>query len=276
MVVEPIPETEQALAQLSNTTPVDLVASLQDQVARAKEIVPELMGASLAATAEGLTFTFVASSQLIATLDALQYLDGGPCVQAVRRRGVVDVPVVDALDEGQWELFSQAEATAGVAATLSLPVLSGDRATGSVNLYASRSGAFRGRQFGQMLQQSVDQRPTAEPVVRRLARGERRGGRRNWTKFRILGPAGGEALRPCRFPAMRAVRGDGRPACMRYNDRSPRKAAPVPLGRDGPVRTPHAAGFEPAGLIAGPLWSRSPRSPAKVLHGSCFDQAAGV
>ena len=89
MVVEPIPETEQALAQLSNTTPVDLVASLQDQVARAKEIVPELMGASLAATAEGLTFTFVASSQLIATLDALQYLDGGPCVQAVRQRGVV-------------------------------------------------------------------------------------------------------------------------------------------------------------------------------------------
>ena len=145
MVVEPIPETEQALAQLSNTTPVDLVVSLQDQVARAKEIVPELMGASLAATAEGLTFTFVASSQLIATLDALQYLDGGPCVQAVRRRGVVDVPVVDALEEGQWELFSKAEATAGVAATLSLPVLSGDRATGSVNLYASRSGAFRGR-----------------------------------------------------------------------------------------------------------------------------------
>ena len=145
IVVEPIPETEQALAQLSNTTPVDLVASLQDQVARAKEIVPELMGASLASTAEGLTFTFVASSQLIATLDALQYLDGGPCVQAVRQRGVVDVPVVDALDEGQWELFSKAEATAGVAATLSLPVLSGDRATGSVNLYASRSGAFRGR-----------------------------------------------------------------------------------------------------------------------------------
>ena len=145
MVVEPIPETEQALAQLSNATPVDLVASLQEQVSRAKEIVPELMGASLASTAEGLTFTFVASSQLIATLDALQYLDGGPSVQAVRQRGLVDVPVVDALDEGQWELFSQAEAAAGVAATLSLPVLSGDRATGSVNLYASRSGAFHGR-----------------------------------------------------------------------------------------------------------------------------------
>jgi hypothetical protein len=34
----------------------------------------------LASTAEGLTFTFVASSDLIATLDGLQYLDGGPCI----------------------------------------------------------------------------------------------------------------------------------------------------------------------------------------------------
>jgi GAF domain-containing protein len=145
MFVEPIPETELALAQLSNATRGDLVASLQDQVSRAQEIVPELMGASLAATAEGLTFTFVASSHLIATLDALQYLDGGPCVEAVRQRSIVHVPDVDVLDEGQWELFSKAESAAGVEATLSLPVLSEGQATGSVNLYASRSGAFRGR-----------------------------------------------------------------------------------------------------------------------------------
>jgi len=53
---------------------------------------------------------------------------------------------------------------------------------------------------------------------------------------------------------------------MRYNDRSPRKAAPVPF--EGRFEPRTIAGFEPAGLIAGPLWSRSPRSPAKVLHGS--------
>jgi GAF domain-containing protein len=143
--VEPTPETELALAHLSDATPDDLVASLQHLVSRAQEIVPELMGASLASTAEGLTFTFVASSQLIATLDALQYLDGGPCVEAVRQRDIVEVPDVDVLDEGQWALFSRAESAAGVEATLSLPVLSDGRATGSVNLYASRSGAFLGR-----------------------------------------------------------------------------------------------------------------------------------
>jgi len=71
-----------------------------------------------------------------------------------------------------------------------------------------------------------------------------------------------DVARPSRS---RAVRVGERPAGLRYNDRSLREVASVP---DGPVRTPRAAGLEPASLIAGPLWSRSPRSPAKVLHGS--------
>ena len=143
--VEPIPETEQALAQLSRGGSEDFAAGLTGQVLRAQEIVPELVGVSLASTAEGLTFTFVASNDMVATLDALQYLDGGPCVEAVRAGKSVQVPDADALDERQWELFSQAEAAFGVEATLSLPVLTAGRATGGVNLYASRAGAFRGR-----------------------------------------------------------------------------------------------------------------------------------
>jgi len=123
----------------------DLAAALQSQVSRAQEIVPELVGVSLASTAEGLTFTFMASSDLVSALDAVQYLGGGPCVEAVRDGKRIDVPDADALDERQWELFAQAEAALGVKATLSLPVLTGGRVTGGVNLYASRPGAFRGR-----------------------------------------------------------------------------------------------------------------------------------
>jgi GAF domain-containing protein len=118
---------------------------MQSQVSRAREIVPELVGVSLASTAEGVTFTFVASSDLVASLDALQYLDGGPCVEAVREGRSVDIPDADALDERQWELFSRGESAVGVEATLSLPVLTSGRVTGGVNLYASRAGAFRGR-----------------------------------------------------------------------------------------------------------------------------------
>ena len=142
--VEPIPETQRALAQLSPGGPANLAAELQGQVSQAREVVPELVGVSLASTAEGLTFTFVASSDLIATLDGLQYLDGGPCVEAVRRGEPLEVPDAAALDENEWALFARAESAAGVEATLSLPVLTGDRVTGGVNLYASRAGAFGG------------------------------------------------------------------------------------------------------------------------------------
>ena len=142
--VEPIPETQRALAQLSPGGPANLAAALQSQVSQARQVVPELVGVSLASTAEGLTFTFVASSDLIATLDGLQYLDGGPCVEAVRRGERLEVPDAAALDENEWALFARAESAAGVEATLSLPVLTGDRVTGGVNLYASRAGAFGG------------------------------------------------------------------------------------------------------------------------------------
>jgi GAF domain-containing protein len=57
----------------------------------------------------------------------------------------IDIPDADALDERQWELFSRGESAAGVEATLSMPVLTGGRVTGGVNLYASRPGAFHDR-----------------------------------------------------------------------------------------------------------------------------------
>jgi GAF domain-containing protein len=142
--VEPLPETEAALTELTWSEPSSASVEVQQQVDRAKEIVPELIGVSVTMLREELTFTFVASSELIRVLDGLQYLDGGPCVDAVRDERVIDDPEA-ALDEHQWTLFTRAEAVAGIASTLSLPIVSNGQAICGINFYASRAGAFRDR-----------------------------------------------------------------------------------------------------------------------------------
>jgi len=142
--VEPLPETQAALSELTWAEPSDVSVELQHQVERAKEIVPELVGVSVTMLHDALTFTFVASSEAIAILDAVQYLDGGPCVEAVRHNRVIDDKEA-ALDERQWRLFTRAESVAGIASTLSLPVITEGRAVCGINLYASEAGAFRQR-----------------------------------------------------------------------------------------------------------------------------------
>ena len=57
---------------------------------------------------------------------------------------MVSQDVVDLLDEDRWALFARASSTAGVASSLSLPVLTNDRVVGGINLYASSSEAFTG------------------------------------------------------------------------------------------------------------------------------------
>lgn len=144
--MEPTAETQAALAHLAWAEDSNLARALKGQVAQARAVVPSLLGVSLAWLHEGLTFTFVASSATIATLDAMQYLDGGPCVDALRQDDRVDVPeVAGVLDEGRWQLFSEAEAANGVRATLSLPVLHDEHVACGVNFYAGETHAFEGR-----------------------------------------------------------------------------------------------------------------------------------
>jgi len=51
----------------------------------------------------------------------------------------------DLPNEERWILFAPASAAAGIASTLSLPVLDGERVVGGINLYASTGQAFFGR-----------------------------------------------------------------------------------------------------------------------------------
>lgn len=89
--------------------------------------------------------TLVASTGQIAALDAAQYLYGGPCVEDLEGTEPLNVTIGDLLDEGRWQMYAQASATAGIASSLSLPVMAADRVVGGVNLYASTADAFTGR-----------------------------------------------------------------------------------------------------------------------------------
>jgi GAF domain-containing protein len=111
---------------------------------RALGIVPSLVGFSLGLMPERITLTYVATSERVAQLDAVQYLDGGPCESAVAGAEVVEIEDLDLLDEDQWRLFARAGAAAGVTSTLSLPIVEEGAVHGGVNLYAGTPNAFRG------------------------------------------------------------------------------------------------------------------------------------
>jgi GAF domain-containing protein len=144
--LEPMPETREALAEFIRIQGPDVEDLLADLGQRIADIVPELIGLSLGLPEEGLTFTLLASSAGMAVLDAMQYVDGGPCVEVTEgRMDHVEIDLSDPLDEERWQLFAQASAAAGVASSLSLPIYQDGALVGGVNLYASTGDAFAGR-----------------------------------------------------------------------------------------------------------------------------------
>src|SRR4051794_41163691 len=142
--VEPIPQTREVLEQLLRVGENDVPTRLLQMSRRAVEIVPECVGMSLALLQHGLTFTLASSSETIAGLDAVQYLDGGPCIDGAADGGEIEVD--DLLGEKAWQMFAEASAAAGIRSSLTLPILDSDGAVlGTVNLYGSTPDAFEGR-----------------------------------------------------------------------------------------------------------------------------------
>jgi hypothetical protein len=141
-VLEPIPPTSETLRELGKYGDTEVADVLLGMGTRMTAVVPELVGLSLALVKEGLTFTLVASNELVAQLDAVQYLGGGPCVAAEQSGEVVTFRQGEALDEQRWQLFGRATSAAGVASTLSLPIMHGDTVYAGLNMYASTAHAF--------------------------------------------------------------------------------------------------------------------------------------
>lgn len=143
-VVEPISETLRALDEVdAHLDGRPLLDQLRRTADRAERLVPGLVGVSLAFRGYGLTFTLVATDEKIATLDAVQYLASGPCVDAVDLGHGIATPH-GLLSEQRWHDFARASAASGVLSTLTLPVLEGDVVVSTVNLYGREDHTFNG------------------------------------------------------------------------------------------------------------------------------------
>lgn len=148
VIVEFIPETQTVINDLIRHGEPGVGEVLLDLAARARAIVPDLVGVSVGQTRLGVVFTLAATSVQAASVDAAQYLDGGPCVDA-STLGTAEAwrgrsSPADVMDEDRWATYTRATAAEGVASSLSLPLTIDGETVGGVNLYASTPDAFDG------------------------------------------------------------------------------------------------------------------------------------
>jgi len=148
MPLEPLPETREALHSLGRWSDRDLTVELIHQGELVEDVVPNLVGLSLALVRDGLTFTIAATPEQLTLLDAIQYAFGGPCVDAALHDSTVLSGDSDAglLDEERWVQFARAGAAHGVLSTLSMPIHADGHVVAGVNLYAATPNAFAGRE----------------------------------------------------------------------------------------------------------------------------------
>jgi GAF domain-containing protein len=145
--MEPLPEVRAVADQLAalGDEALDLAQGLETVSALVVALLPSCVGVSITVVVDGDPFTVTATSDDMSALDGVQYLEGGPCLDAAAGPG--QVRVADVLDEQRWQSFAQAAAAVGVRSTLSLPLRSGSGdPMGALNLYAADPDAFHGRQ----------------------------------------------------------------------------------------------------------------------------------
>jgi hypothetical protein len=142
--MEPLPETVAAVQRLAEYGDTEIAVELFRIGREVQEVVPEIVGVSLGLPADGFTFTLVASSDEVRQLDSTQYLDDGPCVEALHSGDTIETEMAQLLDEDRWLMFARASAAYGVESTLSLPVVRKGRVIACVNLYAWTRDAFVG------------------------------------------------------------------------------------------------------------------------------------
>lgn len=169
--MQPVPEMRRALAGIG-AYPSDphLAARLQATTDNVKHTLHDCAGLSISLVRNGdLTYTFVRTDTLTGVLDAMQYLDDGPCETAVRRGK--EVHVDDIKTVGKWPLFAQISTAAGILSSLSLPLRRGPKVVGSVNLYGDTTHAFTGKEeeladtFGVHVQAMISHADLSDPAL---------------------------------------------------------------------------------------------------------------
>lgn len=85
--------------------------------------------------------TPVVTDEVAAEIDAAQYETGiGPCLDAYRDNAIYTIPSTP--EDTRWRPFSEACQTHGVLSTLSVPIVSGDKAIGAFNFYSHTERGF--------------------------------------------------------------------------------------------------------------------------------------
>lgn len=143
--MEPIPESLRAAEELDpGVDEIQLLDELRTHSERVTHLVPDCLGMSVAIKDLGVTLTLVSTSRQAAILDAMQYLNSGPCVAAAEQGDVLACTGDELLSEASWLMFYRSARASGVASTLTLPVIVDGEVSGTLNLYASTAHAFDG------------------------------------------------------------------------------------------------------------------------------------
>ncbi len=127
-----------AAAAQSINTPQTYDERVRAVVAAARDTVPGFDEVSISLTlGGGLVETRSASSELVESLDAVQYETAeGPCFDAFARPSVVTVP--DLRHEQRWPVYVPRAVRAGVTAQMAVPLHDGAAIRGALNLYSSK------------------------------------------------------------------------------------------------------------------------------------------
>ena len=106
------------------------------------EVVPACLGLSIVRIDQRDSFTIAVSDETVAVLEGVQYLDGGPELDAASSQHWGEVSLGSL--NGRWPLYTAASVRAGVRSTLTLPVTDNELTLGAVRVYAGREDAFEG------------------------------------------------------------------------------------------------------------------------------------
>jgi transcriptional regulator with GAF, ATPase, and Fis domain len=130
----------QILDLLIETTGLaDLLGAITDLAVTA---VPGCVSASITLIRDSTPATIASSDARALAVDQKQYAEGrGPCMQAARTDTVVRIDDVAAaaLRHDGWAATAR---TAGVTATMSLPIAAGPHIAAALNLYAGADGGW--------------------------------------------------------------------------------------------------------------------------------------
>lgn len=138
--VELLPQSREALAEYLSPAAVDMEHELRMFEDKALRTVPECVAMSVTLLEDDLTFTLLGPRPVNAGAMWASPRPASPAESADDGAGGPRA----AMDEEGWATMARAQASDGIASSVSLPVMHQGRAVLSIDLYASTEHAFHG------------------------------------------------------------------------------------------------------------------------------------